>query len=219
MARIYVASSWMNRQQPSLVEELINRGHLVYDFRHPKGRDDRSIWDEIGVTERLHTDGISEPGLTGEELDYTFRDEKANERFLEHAQAMSDADTCILLLPSGRSSHVEAGYMKGLGKRVFVFCSHQNIQKPELMYRVFDGYFYLYQDLFDAIEEPVPGVCRVCGCTNENPCYHPDYGTCYWVEPSLCSHCAGMEEGGLGIKDDPATEHCISDEGDAFKLN
>jgi len=34
---------------------------------------------------------------------------------------------------------------------------------------------------------PGPGVCRVCGCTDEHGC--PE--GCWWVEPDLCSSCAG----------------------------
>ena len=30
-------------------------------------------------------------------------------------------------------------------------------------------------------------ACRVCGCTHYTPCD----GGCYWVEPDLCSSCAG----------------------------
>ncbi len=30
------------------------------------------------------------------------------------------------------------------------------------------------------------GICRVCGCTDDNACE----GGCYWVEPDLCSSCA-----------------------------
>ncbi len=29
------------------------------------------------------------------------------------------------------------------------------------------------------------GVCRMCGCTQDNACEDG----CYWVEPDLCSHC------------------------------
>ncbi|MDR1981351.1 MAG: hypothetical protein LBQ39_07020 [Tannerellaceae bacterium] len=50
---------------------------------------------------------------------------------------------------------------------------------------------------------PNPGVCRVCGCTEYDPCYHPDYGSCWWnnEEETLCSHCADE-----AIANDPATE-------------
>lgn len=53
----------------------------------------------------------------------------------------------------------------------------------------------------------VPGICRVCGCTEHDPCFHPNYGTCWWVdeEQTLCSHCADKE-----IVNDLLTEHCIN---------
>ena len=42
--------------------------------------------------------------------------------------------------------------------------------------------------------------CKVCGCTENDACYHPDYGTCWWVDENedLCSHCAdASHENGL----------------------
>ena len=50
------------------------------------------------------------------------------------------------------------------------------------------------------------GVCKKCGCTENDPCFHPDYGCCWWVDDSheLCSHCADEE-----IANDPRTKHCI----------
>lgn len=51
------------------------------------------------------------------------------------------------------------------------------------------------------------GVCKVCGCTEMDPCFNPDYGCCWWVDDSheLCSHCADKD-----IADDPRTEHCVN---------
>lgn len=36
------------------------------------------------------------------------------------------------------------------------------------------------------------GKCKICGCTQDNPCTHPEVGTCWWVNDNqdLCSHCA-----------------------------
>lgn len=66
-----------------------------------------------------------------------------------------------------------------------------------------------------------PGVCRVCGCTNEDPCYNPDYGCCWWDDEkmtlyygccwwadekmTLCSHCAEKS-----IALDPRTKRCVN---------
>ncbi len=52
------------------------------------------------------------------------------------------------------------------------------------------------------------GECRVCGCTDNNPCMTEFGETCAWAEPDLCDFCADMiatgEDGPLVI---PATEY------------
>lgn len=48
----------------------------------------------------------------------------------------------------------------------------------------------LFGDLEKFLQEEKALVpCRKCGCTEHDPCIHPDHGNCYWVEPDLCSHC------------------------------
>ena len=51
------------------------------------------------------------------------------------------------------------------------------------------------------------GICRVCGCTEHSPCYHPTYGYCWWADEShtICSHCAEKI-----IAEDPETKHDIN---------
>lgn len=220
MRRIYVASSWKNDYQPRFVQELRKRGHKVYDFRNPMGRKDSDVWESVtprfGNFEQYKR--ISE--VSADDFSLMLDAPAALERFRDHYIALRSADTCILLLPCGKSAHVEAGLMAGFDKEVFVL-STESLVKPELMYLSFgfgsEVFFTDEEKLFKALEKPVPGVCRVCGCSWENPCSHPDHGNCYWVEPSLCSHCASKEEGGLGIKDDPLTEHCINDKLNVFQ--
>lgn len=36
--------------------------------------------------------------------------------------------------------------------------------------------------------------CRVCGCTDERACRDGRGNACHWLEPDLCSHCAGREK-------------------------
>lgn len=51
------------------------------------------------------------------------------------------------------------------------------------------------------------GVCRICGCTDNDPCYNPTHGNCWWVDETheLCSHCADEK-----IANDKTTTHCIN---------
>lgn len=44
-------------------------------------------------------------------------------------------------------------------------------------------------------------TCRVCGCTHNRACCHPELGNCWWAEPDLCSHCAMIESGQIEKED------------------
>lgn len=50
--------------------------------------------------------------------------------------------------------------------------------------------------------------CRVCGCTDNQACHHPNLGNCWWVEEDLCSHCAMIGTGEMKKKD---VTHLCSD--------
>ena len=56
--------------------------------------------------------------------------------FKADLDALNWADTCLLVLPCGRSAHTEAGWMKGAGKKVVVYIPE--MQEAELMYKLFD---------------------------------------------------------------------------------
>lgn len=218
MSRIYIASSWKNKFQQQLVKELRKRGHKVYDFKHPSGRNDVPVWESVSVTQNLRSAYV-EKCLKGKDFKRMLLDRQSIKRFEEHFAAMQDADTCILLLPAGRSSHIEAGHMNGMGKRVFVMDTSKEVT-PELMYLALDDYFFDFEELYQAVDKPIPGVCRICGCTEDNPCEHPDHGTCWWVDDdcTLCSHCADLcDDPSENICNDPQTEHCINDKSNAFK--
>jgi nucleoside 2-deoxyribosyltransferase len=50
---------------------------------------------------------------------------------------MEDCDTCVLVLPCGRSAHTEAGWFAGKGKKVIAYIPQK--EEPELMYKLFSG--------------------------------------------------------------------------------
>ena len=152
MSRIYIASSWRNGFQQQLVQELRKRGHKVYDFRHPNGRNDAPVWESVSITQNLRS-AYKEKCLNGKDFKRMLLDRLSVERFNEHFSAMQDADTCILLLPAGRSSHIEAGHMNGMGKRVFVMDTSKEVT-PELMYLALDDYFSDFEELYKAVDKP-----------------------------------------------------------------
>ena len=142
MARIYVASSWRNPYFPDVVERLRRAGHEVYDFRNPPHGGAGFHWTDIDE---------NAPDGTFDQYAEGLRHPLAERQFQADIDALTWADTCVLVLPSGRSAHTEAGYMAGSGKRVIVYIPE--MVEPELMYKLFDGVVGSLDDLVKAVND------------------------------------------------------------------
>ncbi|MBQ3743346.1 MAG: hypothetical protein II858_05775 [Bacteroidales bacterium] len=127
MAKIYVASSWRNPYYPEVVAKLREAGHEVYDFRNPPHGGNGFRWTDIDE---------NAPEWTFEQYAEGLHHPKAERQFQADLEALEWADTCVLVLPCGRSAHTEAGWMAGRGKKVVVYIP--KMEEPELMYRLFD---------------------------------------------------------------------------------
>lgn len=136
--KIYVASSWRNAYQPNVVGLLKALGHEVYDFRNPEGGTGFS-WSQIDENWQ---------NWTTAEYVQALKDPIAEKGFESDSNAMKWADTCVMVLPCGRSANTEAGWMKGQNKEVYVFSPVE--QEPELMYRLYDGIMWKPDHLEEA---------------------------------------------------------------------
>lgn len=120
---IYVASSWRNLLQPGIVSVLRQAGHEVYDFRNPTQGNSGFSWRSINPdwenwTPQQYRDALEHP--------------VAQEGFLLDMNALKACDTCVLVLPSGRSASFEFGWAIGAGKQGAVVMLDKC--EPELMY-------------------------------------------------------------------------------------
>lgn len=122
MKRIYVASSWKNTIQPHVVSALRAAGHEVYDFKNPPGLTGFK-WQDVGAG--------SECKPTVPEYRAMLSHPRACQGFLADYRAMEWADACVLVLPCGRSAHLEAGWFTGRGKRTIILT--RDGEEPELM--------------------------------------------------------------------------------------
>lgn len=123
MARIYVASSWRNQFQPNVVSMLRFNGHEVYDFRNPPNGVPGFAWSEIDPEWQTWTADQYRALLTTHPI--------AARGFLNDLRGMQWADTCLLVLPCGRSAHLELGWFSGQGKRSIILT--RDGEEPELM--------------------------------------------------------------------------------------
>ena len=141
MARIYLASSWRNPLQPSIVGMLRMADHQVYDFRNPPHSTGFS-WREIGLDAKTCT--------AAEYRNALLTHPRAAQGFNADFAAMRWADTCILLLPSGRSAHLELGWMAGAGKRTIVLT--RDGEEPELMALLADKICITIEEVLEELQ-------------------------------------------------------------------
>ena len=140
--KIYVASSWRNEFFPEIVSRLRSEGYDVYDFRNPGDGSDGFRWSDVSA------DWLEwEPQRYRHEL---MNNPLCQHQFGNDERAMESCDACVLLLPSGRSAHTEAGWFAGKGRKVIVHIPIK--QEPELMYRLFDAVTTTIDELLAALK-------------------------------------------------------------------
>lgn len=137
--KIYVASSWRCPDQQAVVGELRAHGFEVYDFRNPAPGNKGFHWSEIDPAWQ---------SWNAEQYIASLRHPIAESGFALDWQAMLWADACVLVLPCGRSAHLEAGYFVGANKILMILTEDKN--EPELMYKMATG---VYTDLSDIIQD------------------------------------------------------------------
>lgn len=141
---IYVASSWKTAAQPFVVRGLRALGHEVYDFR-----EDGFSWDEVAQC----------PGFTPDWQNWTPEQSRAalltapaTRGFRRDRAALDACDVCVLVLPCGRSSHLELGYAVGKGKVGIVFWPPDvHPYDPDLMYGLCDYFVISTEELIRVV--------------------------------------------------------------------
>jgi hypothetical protein len=189
--KLYVASSFRNARYPDLVALLRACGHDVHDWRDHAHRGGKAI-----EADRLDPQTLAE-------FRAAVSTERAARTFADHMAALAWCDACVLVLPCGRSAHLEMGYARGLGKRVVVL--FDPAREPfgcDLMYRMADRLLADPSDLVPALEELARGDAAA------RPAYEPPTVECvgrlatsnryrdgeavtYTVGPASCPFCTG----------------------------
>lgn len=139
--KLYVASSWRNAIQPSVVHALRKAGHEVYDFRHPKPGNAGFAWESIDPNWKLWDPFQFEQAL---------RHPLARKGFMRDMDALKACDACVLVLPCGRSAHLELGHAVGAGKFTTVLLDEKS--EPELMYKMVDALCRSVEEVIEALE-------------------------------------------------------------------
>ncbi len=124
---IYVASSWRNEERhQAVVRELRDWGADVYDFREPAHGAHGFGWRELNSHWQEWT-----PAEFIKALEHPI----ARDGFRIDMNALKAADIVVLVMPCGRSAHLELGFAVGAEKPTAILITEG---EPELMYSMVD---------------------------------------------------------------------------------
>ncbi len=135
MAVIYLIGSLRNKAVPAFAKQLREAGHEVFDDWFAAGPEADDWWQKY-EQERGHT--MAE-AMQGYACQHVFQYDK------EH---LDRCDIGVLLLPAGKSGHLELGYLIGCGKPGFILYESEP-ERFDAMYAFATG---VYSDPLELID-------------------------------------------------------------------
>ncbi len=137
--KLYTASSWRNPRYPAVVEALKAAGHQVYDFRNPWDTGAGFKWSDIDPKWEYVADYRP-----------TLKHPIAQRGYNSDKSGIDWAEACVLILPCNRSAHLEAGWVGGSGRPVFILLDGES--EPELMYNLVTRLCLTLEELIAELE-------------------------------------------------------------------
>jgi hypothetical protein len=104
---VYIIGSLRNEAVPLVAKTLRNHGHTVFDDWYSAGPEADDYWQKH---EKLKGHTFVE-ALAGHAAQNVYQFDK------RHLDA---ADTVVMVMPAGKSGHLELGYCAGKGKRTYI---------------------------------------------------------------------------------------------------
>lgn len=121
--KVYIASSWKN-------EELVS--HIASYLRGKEIEVDAFIDDSRGRYVFNWREIVSDKNKMNAPL--FLQDERTQRAFNEDKKWLNWCDFCLVILPAGNSTHLEAGYAKGKGKKLIIFSRYFPMGEFDVMY-------------------------------------------------------------------------------------
>lgn len=132
--------------QIAVVVGLRSAGFSVYDFRHPDGPSSEGFhWSDV-MPSFDRDKQLADVDEYIAALDHPI----SKQGFKNDYSAMKECDACVLVLPCGKSAHLEAGWFAhDPDRRLWILLDpdENNMVQPELMYKLADGVSPSFFDL------------------------------------------------------------------------
>lgn len=142
--KIYTASSWKNESIVKMYADLFrNWGHEDYCFAEVCENQHIFNWGDVVTPD--------DDGITCLDTD------DSKKVFAVDKKHLDWANCCILFNPCGRDAHLEAGYIKGQGKKLFIVGVWPKGEFSN-MYHLADGLFRADKLGMDCLREVLERV-------------------------------------------------------------
>jgi nucleoside 2-deoxyribosyltransferase len=135
---IYLIGSMRNEKIPSIAIELRKHGYEVFDDWFAPGPEADLYWQNYA----------KQRGQTYQEALY---DHHAQHVFAFDKYHLDRADCAVLVMPAGRSGHMELGYMVGKGKPAFVLFEEEP-DRYDVMYQLATAVTFSIDDLLHYLD-------------------------------------------------------------------
>lgn len=136
--KIYLIGSLRNPDVPALAIDLRQLGFDVFDDWFAAGEKADDSWQAYEQG-RGHTFAEA---LRGRAAQHVFEFDQ---------QHLREADLGVLLMPAGKSGHIEAGFLAGQSKPVYVLLPEEP-NRFDVMYAFFEDVFCVRTDLLAALK-------------------------------------------------------------------
>lgn len=128
-----------------VVDRLRAAGHEVYNFRQPRPGQHGFSWHDIDPSMPR---GPADLHLPSAVIRTMLGDPVADDGFRSDMDALRWCDACVLVLPSGRSAHLEMGWAAGAQKWTAVLLDDG---EPDLMWKMANALCVTLEEVVDAL--------------------------------------------------------------------
>jgi hypothetical protein len=143
---IYLIGSLRNPEIPLIGNRLREAGIDTFDEWHDAGPEADDYWKKDQQTRgRSYTEALESYAA-----DHVFEFDKFH---------LDRCDGSILILPAGRSGHIELGYMIGKGKPSYVLFDKDS-DRWDVMYRFASGVFFDLEELIKELKLEKNNILR-----------------------------------------------------------
>ena len=140
MAKIYVIGSLRGPRVPEVANQLREYGYEVFDDWYAAGPEADDYWQKYEENKGHNY----KEGLEGFSAKDVFNFDKYH---------LDRNDIAVLVLPAGKSGHLELGYMIGTGKPGYILFDEEMTDRWDVMYQFAAGVFYNVESLIKELDK------------------------------------------------------------------